>query len=113
MKALLTSVIILICGLSFAQDQVTYNYFAQGMFEAEAEDMIQLQDEMRSMAELQVVRLDHNSNRFFILTNDLESLTELEMLSWFGEYAEYVRCVQIGRHGYDIVNPYPFEGCEY
>jgi hypothetical protein len=87
------------------------NLFAQGMLNIPQQEMRELQDEMRLNPFLQVVRLDHNSNRFFLLIQNLEEVNEEALRSWFFQYSEFVSCVQIGVHGIDAVDPFPFTNC--
>ena len=95
-----------------AQTQST-SFFGQCMIEvATAEEMAQLQTTMRENPYIKVVRLDYNTQRAFILTQNLESLTEENFISWFSQYADKVKCVQVGQHGVDSIKPFPFEGCE-
>lgn len=88
------------------------NLFGQCMIEiATAEEMKTLELEMKSNPYIKVVRLDYNTQRAFILTKGIDQLSEDQFGSWFSNYANKVRCIQIGRHGIDQVKPYPFEGC--
>lgn len=88
-------------------------YFGQCMIDIDSdEELVQLEATMRQNPYLKVVRLDLNTRRAFVLTNTLEGLTEEQFASWFNEYSEKVRCIQVGLQGVDIVKPYPFEGCE-
>lgn len=88
------------------------NLFGQCMIEiATAEEMKTLELEMKSNPYIKVVRLDYNTQRAFILTKGIDQLSEDQFSSWFSNYANKVRCIQIGRHGIDQVKPYPFEGC--
>lgn len=114
MKTLVLAIIFLVTSSAFAQNwegNAQSEFFAQGMLNIPQDEMIALQNEMRLHPNLQVVRLDHNSNRFFILTANLSSVSESDLLSWFGEYAEHATCIQIGVHGVDVVNSFPFENC--
>lgn len=87
--------------------------FGQCMIDIESqEDMRALETEMRTNPYLKVVRLDYNSQRAFVLTKGIDALTEENFSSWFNQYSDKVRCIQIGVHGVDVVKPYPFEGCE-
>lgn len=87
--------------------------FGQCMIEMDAaEEMRALETEMRTNPYIKVVRLDYNTQRAFILTQNIDQLTEEQFTSWFNAYADKVRCIQIGRHGVDVVKPYPFEGCQ-
>ena len=88
------------------------NLFGQCMIEiATAQEMKTLEVEMKSNPYIKVVRIDYNTQRAFILTKGIDQLTEDQFTSWFSNYANKVRCIQIGRHGIDQVKPYPFEGC--
>ncbi len=111
---LLLSVALLVTFTAFTQEweqAEQRNFFAQGMLDIPKAEMIALQDEMRLHPNLEVVRLDHNSNRFFLLIRNLSELTEDDLLSWFGHYSTYVKCVQIGVHGVDVVHAFPFVNC--
>ena len=112
MKLFISTIILSFSFLGYSQNTDSYNFFAQGMFDVEASEMEALQEELRLHPDLQVVRLDKNSNKFFILTYQRTELTELELLSWFDDAAEFVRCIQIGRQGIDIPNRYPYPNCE-
>ncbi|MDX2362101.1 MAG: hypothetical protein QNK23_14935 [Crocinitomicaceae bacterium] len=115
MKLLLSILLVLTASLSFGQQgnsSPAADLFAQGMINISSDqEMIDLEAEMRLHPNAQVVRLDRTSHRFFILTYDIATLTENELLSWFGAYSSNVSCVQIGVHGVDAVNPFPFTNC--
>lgn len=86
--------------------------FAQGMYSIEQSNDVQsLEEAMRSNPNISIVRLDQYSNRFFILTQNISSLTEEDLRSWFGEFGDRIDCIQIGLHGVDQVNPFPFTNC--
>jgi hypothetical protein len=87
--------------------------FAQSMIQVDnPEEMLALETEMRANPYIKIVRLDYNTQRSFILTKNLDELSEDNFISWFNQYSDKVRCIQIGRHGIDAVKPFPFEGCE-
>lgn len=87
--------------------------FGQCMIDIQSEEeMSKLEAEIRLNPYVKVVRLDHYSKRVFILTKNLDELTAEQFSSWFNAYSDKVRCIQIGRHGVDVVKPFPFEGCE-
>lgn len=98
---------------TFAQTENTETtLFAQCLIEMNSvEEMRALETEMRLNPYVKVARLDYSTQRAFILTKNLDELSETNFTSWFNEYSAKVRCIQIGRHGVDKVNPYPFEGC--
>ncbi|MEY3237687.1 MAG: hypothetical protein RI883_1788 [Bacteroidota bacterium] len=87
--------------------------FAQSIVDIEnAEEMRALEVEMRSNPYIKIVRLDYNTQRCFVLTKNLDELSETNFISWFNQFSDRVRCIQIGRQGIDIVKSFPFEGCE-
>ena len=87
-------------------------FFGQCMIDIESDDDIrQLELEMRQNPYLKVVRLDINTRRAFIVTNNLTSLNEEEFTSWFNAYSESLYCIQIGRYGVDMIKPFPFVDC--
>jgi hypothetical protein len=89
----------------------TTSLFAQGLIELDEEQMISQELELRQHPNVKVVRLDRLTNRFFILIQNINSLTEEELITWFGENGSKLKCVQIGIHGIDQVNPFPFQNC--
>lgn len=115
MKELLFGIfVILISAFGYSQTSpINTVLFAQSIIEVEnAEEMIALETEMRSNPYIKIVRLDYNTQRCFVLTKNLDELSEENFISWFNQYSDRVRCIQIGRQGIDIVKPFPFEGCE-
>jgi len=115
MKLLTSIVMVFTLSLSFGQQgntQPAADLFAQGMINITSDqEMIDLEQEMRLNPNAQVVRLDRTSHRFFILTYNVSTLTEQDLLSWFGSYSSNVSCIQIGVHGVDAVDPFPFTNC--
>lgn len=88
------------------------NLFGQCMIEVStADEMKTLESEMKTNPYIKIIRLDYNTQRAFIVTKGIDELTEDQFKSWFFNYAQNVRCIQIGRHGLDEVKLYPFEGC--
>jgi hypothetical protein len=61
---------------------------------------------------IEMVRLDLNTQRAFFVTANLEELSVQDFTSWFGEHSSTVSCVQIGIYGVDTMNPYPFTNCQ-
>ena len=115
MKKIILGLMMLV-GLSAFSQTSSSNpvaLFGQCMIEMNSvEEMRALETEMRTNPYIQVVRLDYNTQRAFILTKNIDQLSEEQFTSWFNAYSDKVRCIQIGRHGVDVVKPYPFEGCE-
>jgi hypothetical protein len=86
--------------------------FAQGMFEIDNPNEIQETEAIiRQHPNVAVVRLDTYSNRFFILTKNISNLSEADLRSWFGAHAADLDCIQIGLHGVDELNAFPFTNC--
>jgi len=94
------------------QTQAEVTLFAQGLFTIDSrETLLALESEIRQHPHVKVVRLDMETQRLFILTQNLSDLSNAELSSWFGSYSETVNCIQIGIHGVDQLNKYPFENC--
>lgn len=115
MKRLLL-LVCLLC-ISFAGKSQTTEagpkYFAQCMLDIEDEaTFTNLESELRLNPYVQVVRLDWISKRAFLLTKDLSTFSIEQFRSWLGENATNASCIQVGLHGVDPVNPYPFTNCE-
>lgn len=111
---LLSGLVCLMFGSLNAQEEsleVT-TLFAQSLFNIENEEaMRSLELELRQHPNINVVRLDWNTQRAFILTQGIESLTIEDFKSWFGIYSSTVNCVQIGVYGIDAIDKYPFTNC--
>ena len=113
MKTILTSLFLVVMTISFGQTQQTPTLFAQCMFDIQDQQEMQtLETELKMHPYTNIVRLDWHTQRAFVLTMGLNDLTEEDFRSWFGDYGESLTCIQIGVHGIDVVNPYPFENCE-
>jgi hypothetical protein len=118
MKSLLF-VFVLLFSTAYSWSQQTTNittnethYFAQCLLQIDDQAVFQqLEADLRLHPNAQVVRLDWNTKRLFLLTKDLQSFDEASFLSWLGAYASQSTCVQVGLHGIDPVNPYPFTNC--
>jgi hypothetical protein len=95
---------------NLATEEVTL--FAQCMIELQDQnEMIALEAEMRQNPSIKVVRLDYFSQRAFILTKDIDQLSEEQFMSWFNSSSDKVRCIQIGTYGIDTIKPFPFQDC--
>ena len=112
-------IMLLVCliGLSFAGAAQTTTeaprYFAQCMLNIDDETTFRnLEEELRANPFVSVVRLDWITKRAFVLTKDLTSLSIDEFRTWLGESANSATCIQVGLHGTDQVNPFPFTNCE-
>jgi hypothetical protein len=115
MKLLSTLFAVLCLSTSYAQSQ---NYtdtrlFAQCIFDISNQSEMQaLQNEMYTNPNIEMVRLDSNTQRALIITANIETLSRADFISWFGQYGTSVSCVQIGVYGVDVMNPYPFTNCQ-
>jgi len=117
MKAILIIILSFIGSYTFSQDlQVTDGnnvvLFAQGLFTIETQqEMLALEEELKQHPNITMVRLDFQTQRSLIFTQGISSLSEVEFKSWFGDYAETVRCIQIGVNGIDQQQHYPYPNC--
>ena len=112
MRQLLTIFALVIAPSLFAQQDDPV-LFAQCVFIIQDEtELRSVEAEIREHPNVKIVRLDQNTQRAFILTKDIEQLSEKELRSWFGDYSDSVRCIQIGVYGLDKIDHYPFENCE-
>ncbi len=112
---------MLVLGVSYGQSpqvltsqQSTAQLFAQCMFDVPSQtELDQLTFDIYSNhPDVEMVRLDLNTQRAFIITTGVNSLSSLDLVSWFGQYSGTVHCVQIGVYGVDAMNPYPFTNCQ-
>jgi hypothetical protein len=111
MKNLILAFIVLLSIQAFGQQSNAF--FGQCLIEIQTkEEMAELETAMRENPYARVVRLDYNTQRAFVLTKDIETFSEADFTSWFGEYSEKVRCIQVGRQGIDMIKPYPFTDCD-
>lgn len=86
--------------------------FAQCKFDIKDQKELKiLENKIRQNPNVKVVRLDFVSQRSFILTQNLSELTEDQFVSWFENFSDSVKCIQIGVYGVDKINPYPFSNC--
>lgn len=108
-------VLLLMIGTTTVYSQSISNettLFAQCIIDIDnPEEMKNLESEMRTNPYVKLVRLDGNTKRAFILTKSIDELSEENFISWFNQYSGSVSCIQIGLHGVDVVNPYPFTNC--
>jgi hypothetical protein len=99
--------------ISFGQEQTQQpHFFAQCMLNIEnRQDFDALTLDLKENPYIQVVRLDWETKRLFLLTQNVNELPLETFSSWLGNYVSTASCVQIGLHGTDQVNPYPFTNC--
>jgi len=108
--------LICILGLSFAGISQTApespHYFAQCMLDIPDEtEFSNLETELRANPYVQVVRLDKVTRRAFVLTKDIAFFSQEQFIAWLGDRSAQATCIQIGLHGVDQVEPYPFTNC--
>ncbi len=113
MKVLIPILFIILFNFGFAQSQNNTVLFAQCYFEIQDEqEMLTLEENLRLHPNTTIVRLDFISQRAFILTEGINSLSKDEFKSWFENYANTLNCIQIGIYGVDEISPYPFTNCQ-
>ncbi len=87
-------------------------FFAQCMVNVNNQnDLTTLENQLRAIPYVKVVRVDIPTHRLFLVTKDLNSFTAAEFASWMGTYSSSFSCLQIGLQGVDPINPYPFTNC--
>lgn len=113
MKLLLVGLVLMLTSFgSLSQQQNETNYFAQCMLTIDnQEDFNDLTAILQANPYVKVVRLDWISKRLFLLSKDIDELPLETFKSWLGIYENKAACIQIGLHGTDLVNPYPFVNC--
>lgn len=117
MKLLVTMFAMMLLSSSYAQTQANgqtnVRLFAQCMISiTDQSEMDALTNEMYNNPNIEMVRLDMNTQRALVITANLTQLTADEFKSWFGAYESSVYCVQIGVQGVDVMDPYPFSNCQ-
>ncbi len=120
MKLILAISLMFALGVSYGQSAQTstqpsdVRLFAQSMFSISTQaELDQLTNTIyTNHPEVEMVRLDLNTQRALIVTTGIQSLSESDFISWFEGYANSVTCVQIGVYGVEPMNPYPFTNCQ-
>jgi len=113
MKPFLIGLLLMLTSFgSFSQQQDETAFFAQCMLTIDnQEDFNDLTAILQANPYVKVVRLDWISHRLFLITKDINQLPLETFKSWLGVYDTKSECIQIGLHGTDLVNPYPFVNC--
>ncbi len=87
-------------------------YFAQCMVNITDEEMFRsIESNIRLNPNVEVVRLDWETKRAFVLTTNLNSFTDADFEAWFGSNTINISCVQTGVYGVDEIAKYPFTNC--
>lgn len=95
-----------------ASQTSTPTFFAQCMVNlSDQNDLTTLENQLRSIPYVSVVRVDIPTHRLFLITKNISTFTTTEFVSWMGTYSSSYSCLQIGLHGVDPVNKYPFTNC--
>jgi len=112
MKLLLSLLMCVSLSVSFAQTQSTNTVlFAQCMIDVEEGQMRSLETDLRSNPYVKLVRLDNASKTMFLLTKNIDQLSEDDLKSWFGVFSSQASCVSIGVYGVDSMLDYPLTNC--
>lgn len=109
---LVTAMLFLSANFTFSQQQSNTHFFAQCILNIDDQAVLtSLEADLRQMPFVQVVRIDIPTKRVFLLTQNLEEISIESFKSWLGGHSESASCVQVGLHGTDVVQPYPFTNC--
>lgn len=117
MKLIFSLFVVMSMNFSFGQtatnSETDTRLFAQCLFSiSNQQELDALQNEMYNNPNIEMVRLDLNTQRALIITANIEQLTEEELKSWFGSHESTISCVQIGVYGVDAMATYPFNNCQ-
>ena len=113
MKYILLILFTFSLSVSFSQSQNNSVLFAQCYFDIQNEqELLDLEANLRLHPNTNIVRLDFISQRAFILTQGINSLTQDEFKVWFEDFSSSVNCIQIGVYGVDSIDRYPFTNCQ-
>lgn len=111
-KLIVSFLIVISAQVGYTQSAQTPKFFAQCMVDIntteQAEELTLI---LRENPYVEVARVDWPTKRVFILTKNVTDFTEGNFSSWLGTYATAATCIQVGLHGVDQVNPYPFTNC--
>lgn len=87
-------------------------YFAQCMVNITDLEMFRsIESNIRLNPNVEVVRLDWETKRAFVLTKNLSSFTDADFQAWFGGNTINISCIQTGVYGVDEIAKYPFANC--
>lgn len=78
-------------------------FFAQSLLTIQPNEYDLLQEQLKSIPFVHLVRVDPHSKQLFLITKNLESFSAAKLQSWTGEYFDKLTCVNIG-----LVNVDPF-----
>lgn len=113
MKLILSLLLMMSLNASIAQNETNQGYFAQCMMDIQDQSvMAEIEEAIRNNPKVKIVRLSYEMQYAFLMTNDVESLSETEFRSWFGVHGSALTCVQIGVNGVDERHSFPFTNCQ-
>lgn len=112
LKRFLTLLIIFSIYIGYSQTSNTPKFFGQCMIAVQTiEEAQELTNMLKENPYVDVVRVDWPTKRIFLTTKDISTFSESNFNSWLGEFSSLATCFQVGLHGVDQVNPYPFTNC--
>lgn len=115
LKLFTSFLVVMIFHLGYSQtivpaDQTTF--FAQCMIDLDSPQQAEeLALNLRENPYVKIVRVDWPTKRVFLITENIVEFTIDSFISWLGEFSLLSSCIQVGLHGVDQVNPYPFVNC--
>ena len=111
-KLIVSILIVISAQVGYTQSSQTPKFFAQCMMDIntpeQAEELTLI---LKENPNVEVARVDWPTKRVFILTKNITDFTEVNFSSWLETYSTAATCIQVGLHGVDQVNPYPFTNC--
>lgn len=111
MKLLITTLLLLIGSHAFTQDLT--RFAIQGMVELSSREQAETVAELiREDLHCPMVRIDHSSNRFFLLIDLVNRPTSTQIRSLLNNYLGNPTCIQIQEYGVEPLAVYPFTNCE-
>lgn len=113
LKFTLSFLLILYFQIGYSQTNEASVFFGQSKVELNSpEQAEQLAQTLREIPYVKTVRVDWLTKRIILITQNLNEFTEASFKAWLGEFAPLVSCIQVGLHGIDAIQPYPFTNCK-
>ena len=111
MRTLTTIILLFIAFLGYSQE--TTRFALQGMINVPSRDAAAASMEnIRTSLNCAAVRVDHVSQRFFILIDLPSRPTSNEVKNLFRPYLGEATCIQIQEYGVEPLSVYPFTNCD-
>ena len=112
LKFTLSFLLVLYFQIGYSQTNEGPVFFGQCKIELNsAEQANELAETLREIPYIKTVRVDWLTKRIILITKDLNEFSEASFKAWLGDFAPLVSCIQIGLHGIDAIQPYPFTNC--